>query len=85
MPRRRKWQPTPVFLPGESMDRRVQQVTVHMVTKSRTRLSNMLDDIPNTLTSILRPLFPVTFSFALPQYHIAIQNHNGNSPEPHHI
>ena len=24
--------------------------------------TNMLDDIPNTLTSILRPLFPVTFS-----------------------
>ena len=47
--------------------------------------TNMLDDIPNTLTSILWPLFPVTFSFALLQYPIAIQNHSRNSPEPHHI
>ena len=32
---RRKWQPTPVFLPGENpMDRGVWQATVHRVTES---------------------------------------------------
>ena len=29
----RKWQPTPVFLPGESMDRGALWATVHGVTK----------------------------------------------------
>ena len=35
---RRKWQPTPVLLPGESMDRGAWQGTVHRVAKSWTRL-----------------------------------------------
>ena len=35
----RKWQPTPVFLPGESMDREAWQATVHGVTKRWTWLS----------------------------------------------
>ena len=29
IPWRRKWQPTPVFLPGKSMDRGAWQATVH--------------------------------------------------------
>ena len=38
---RRKWQPTPVFLPGESHGRRsLVWVTVHRVTKSWTQLSD---------------------------------------------
>ena len=37
IPWRRIWQPTPVFLPGESPG---QWATVHRVTKSWTRLSN---------------------------------------------
>ena len=47
IPWRRKWQPTPVFLPGESMDRGAWQATVHgvarvrhdLVTKERERYS----------------------------------------------
>ena len=35
---RRKWQPTPVFLPGESMDRGAWRATVHGVAKSQTQL-----------------------------------------------
>ena len=35
----RKWQPTPVFLPGESMDRQAWWATVHGVTKRWTWLS----------------------------------------------
>ena len=33
IPWRRKWQPTPVFLPGKSMDRGAWQATVHEVAK----------------------------------------------------
>ena len=36
----RKWQPTPVFLPGKSQDRGSWWTTVHGVAKSLTRLSN---------------------------------------------
>ena len=36
IPWRRKWLPTPVFLPGKSHGQR----TAHVVTKSQTRLSN---------------------------------------------
>jgi len=34
------WQPTPVFLPGESHRQRALRATVHGVTKSKTLLSN---------------------------------------------
>ena len=33
-PWRRKWQPTPIFLPESSMDREVWWATVHGVAKS---------------------------------------------------
>ena len=35
----RKWQPTPLFLPGEFYGQRSWLATVHGVTKSRTQLS----------------------------------------------
>ena len=37
---RGKWQPTPVFLPGNPMDGAAWWAPVHGVTKSRTRLSD---------------------------------------------
>ena len=37
IPWRRAWQPTPVFLPGESPDRGAWWATVHRVAKNRTR------------------------------------------------
>ena len=40
IPWRRKWQPTPVLLPGKFMDGGAWWATVHGVAKSRTRLSN---------------------------------------------
>ena len=41
-PWRRKWQPSPVFLPGESHgQRRLMGYTVHSITKSRTRLKQL--------------------------------------------
>ena len=41
IPWRRKWQPTLVFLPRESMDREAWWATVHRVTKSWTRLKQV--------------------------------------------
>ena len=38
IPWRRKWQPTPVFLPGKSMDRETWWATVHGAEKNQTRL-----------------------------------------------
>ena len=39
-PWRREWQPSPVFLPGEFMDRGAWWATVHGVAKSQTQLSD---------------------------------------------
>ena len=41
IPWRRAWQPTPVFLPGEPLDRGAWQATVHGVTKNQTRLKQL--------------------------------------------
>ena len=38
IPWKRAWQPTLVFLPGESLDRGAWRATVHRVAKSKTRL-----------------------------------------------
>ena len=38
---RRKWQPTPVFLPGESRDRGAWWAAVYGVAQSRTRLKRL--------------------------------------------
>ena len=38
---RRKWQPTPVFLPGESQGRVAWWAAVYGVTQSRTRLKRL--------------------------------------------
>ena len=39
-PWRRKWQPTPVFLSGESQGQRSLVAAIYGVTQSRTRLSD---------------------------------------------
>ena len=38
---RRKWQPTPVFLPGESQGQGAWWAAVYGVAQSRTRLSDL--------------------------------------------
>ena len=38
IPRRRTWQPTLIFLPGNPMDRGAWWATVHRAAKSQTRL-----------------------------------------------
>ena len=42
IPWRRKWQPTPVLLPGKFHGWRSWWAAVHGITKSRTRLSNSI-------------------------------------------
>ena len=37
---KKKWQPTPIFLPGKSMDRGALRATVHRVVKSQTLLKD---------------------------------------------
>ena len=44
--RRRQWHPTPVLLPGKSMDRGAWKAAVHGVAKSRTRLSDFTFTFP---------------------------------------
>jgi len=45
IPWRKKWQPIPVFMPGES-HRGAWQATVHGVAKSWTQLSNLALIVP---------------------------------------
>ena len=47
---RRKWQPTPVFLPGESMDRGAWRPTVHGVTRVGHDLATKPPPPPRCLT-----------------------------------
>ena len=49
IPWRRKWQPTPAFLPGKPIDSRAWQTTVHGVTKK----SDMIQQLnSNTINSV---------------------------------
>ena len=41
-PWRRKWWPTPVFLPGNLMDKGAWEATVHRVAKSQTGLKQLM-------------------------------------------
>ena len=41
IPWRRLWEPTPVFLTGESVDKGAWRATVHRIAKSRTRLKQL--------------------------------------------
>ena len=57
MPWRRKWQPTPEFLPGESCGQRgLLQATVHGVTKSQTWLKRQHTCMHMLLLDILIPV-----------------------------
>ena len=56
IPWRRAWKPTPVFLPGESMDRGVWWATVHRVTESDT--TEAIEHTRLCLTRKSTPPFP---------------------------
>jgi len=48
VPWRRAWQPTPVFLPGNPMDRGVWRATVRGIGKSQTELKQLSRQALNT-------------------------------------
>ena len=59
IPWRRKWQPTPAFLPGESHGQRsLEGCIVHGVTKSQKRLSDFTFTFTfqDKRTSVIHPL-----------------------------
>ena len=49
---RRKWQPSPVFLPGESQERGTWWASVYGVTQSRTRLKRLSSSISILLETL---------------------------------
>ena len=60
---RRKWQPTPVFLPGESQGRRTWWAAIYGVTQSRIRLKRLSSSRSSSLiladtacSMLVRPL-----------------------------
>ena len=48
---RRKWQPTPVFLPGESQGQGAWRAAIYGVTQSRTQLKGL----SSSSSSLIRP------------------------------
>ena len=51
---RRAWHPTPVFLPGQSMDRGGRWATVRGVTKNKTWLKRLSTHIKLTRNKLRR-------------------------------
>ena len=66
---RRKWQPTPVFFPGESYGQRSLAATVRGVTKSQTRLSTQCSpadvQLPRFMLRFLRQVDCVQLLYSL--------------------
>ena len=54
IPWRRKWQPTPVFLPGESQDRGAWWAAVFGVAQSWTRLKRLSSSKQMKIIAILK-------------------------------
>ena len=52
---RRKWQPTPAFLPGESQGRGSPWAAIYGVTQSRTRLKRLSSSSSSILKYLRRP------------------------------
>ena len=50
---RRKWQPTPVFLPGESQGREAWWAAVYGVAQSRTRLNRLSSSSSSSSSSMV--------------------------------
>ena len=63
IPWRRAWQPTPVFLPGESHDRGAWRAIVHRVAKSRTGLSESSFFDPKKYCSLKIPFLHLIIFF----------------------
>ena len=73
---RRTWKPTPVFLPGESMDRGAWRATVHRVTKSRTWLKQLA--LMNEWVIMCRYLTSLSRDFPGPRSTFFLLQHKNN-------
>ena len=63
IPWRKAWQPTPVFLPGESHGQKAWRATVHSITKSWTQLSRLsMRALAYSEAQILKPWLRNEFS-----------------------
>ena len=60
---RRKWQPTPVFLPGESRDGGAWWATVYGIAQSRTRLKRLSSSSSILYFQLNRNSKPESFKF----------------------
>ena len=68
---RRKWQPTPVFLPGESQGRGAWWAAVYGVSQSRTRLKRLSSNSIIRLGIFYLPCFCIFFLLTQGQYFIS--------------
>ena len=60
MPWRRAWQPTPVFLPGESPGQRTWWAVVHRIAKSRTQPKRLSTQARNeSRIGVMHPTVPI--------------------------
>ena len=66
-PWRKTWQPTPVFLSGESHEQRSLKATVHRVEKSRTQLKRLSTarEEHKLWSKVNLDLSPTSFPFSL--------------------
>ena len=56
-PWRRKWQPTPAFLPGEFHEQKSLKVIVHRVTKSQTDWSDLAGTHSSYTEEVTKPAY----------------------------
>ena len=81
---RRKWQPTPVFLPGESQGRGAWWATVYGVAQSRTWLKRLsssssssmwkIENMTSIISIMYQHQFPSKLSTAIDQVNTMLEN-----------
>ena len=78
---RMKWQPTPVFLPGESQGRGAWWAAVYGVTQSRTRLKRLSSSNRAKLRSLPGAKLSHRWGFLYPSSSSCPQVQKTNTPE----
>ena len=61
---RRKWQPTPLFLPGDPKDGRAQWAAVYGVAQSRTQLKRLSSDLAAAGEGVEKAMAPHSSTLA---------------------
>ena len=79
----RKWQPTPGFLPGNSMDRGAWWATVHGAAESRTQLSDRAHNITADSKLYVFPMYNLMMYSGRMMYHTEDNKHTTLSLPSH--